>query len=224
MGRINQLAEKTTLNSTDVIAVDAGAGGNTNKMTGANLAGQLKTLGNYQDKLTFDSTPTASSTNPVTSGGVKTALDGKQNTLTFDSTPTAGSTNPVTSGGIATAISQSTANVYTKAETDTAIAQSLGGVKFATLVNTGSSNRIRIRNGLASSSYFVMSMDRRNGGATICAAIQIYDGTASCSVMTNGFSGTFSAALDAYGIIVTLPNTNQSITVIGNAAFTLETV
>ena len=30
-----------------------------------------------QDSLTFDSTPTASSTNPVTSGGVKTALDGK---------------------------------------------------------------------------------------------------------------------------------------------------
>lgn len=109
MGRINQLAEKTTLNSTDVIAVDAGAGGNTNKMTGANLAGQLKTLGNYQDKLTFDSTPTAGSTNPVTSGGVKTALDGKQNTLTFDTTPTAGSTNPVTSGGIANAIQQSTA-------------------------------------------------------------------------------------------------------------------
>lgn len=112
MGRINQLAEKTTLNSTDVIAVDAGAGGNTNKMTGANLAGQLKALGNYQDKLTFDSAPTAGSTNPVTSGGVKTALDGKQNTLTFDATPTAGSTNPVTSGGIATAIAQSTAKYH----------------------------------------------------------------------------------------------------------------
>ena len=32
-----------------------------------------------QDKLTFDTTPTASSTKPVTSGGVKTALDGKVN-------------------------------------------------------------------------------------------------------------------------------------------------
>lgn len=121
-------------------------------------------------------------------------------------------------------IKQTTANVYTKAETDDAIAQSLGGVKFATLVNTGSSNRIRIRNALVASSYFVMSMDRRNGGATICAAVQFYDSAASCSVMTNGFSGTFSAAIDAYGIIVTLPNANQSITVIGNAAFTLETV
>lgn len=32
---------------------------------------------NKQDSLTFDSTPTAGSTNPVTSGGIKTALDGK---------------------------------------------------------------------------------------------------------------------------------------------------
>lgn len=34
-------------------------------------------LGNKQDKLTFDTTPTANSANPVTSGGVKSALDGK---------------------------------------------------------------------------------------------------------------------------------------------------
>lgn len=33
---------------------------------------------------------------------LNTALDGKQNTLTFDTTPTASSTNPVTSGGIKT--------------------------------------------------------------------------------------------------------------------------
>lgn len=36
-----------------------------------------------QATLSFDSTPTASSTNPVTSGGVKTALDAKQDILTF---------------------------------------------------------------------------------------------------------------------------------------------
>jgi len=34
-------------------------------------------LAGKQDTLTFDSTPTASSTNPVTSGGVKTYVDGK---------------------------------------------------------------------------------------------------------------------------------------------------
>lgn len=61
-------------------------------------------LGGKQSTLTFDTTPTASSTNPVTSGGIKTALDAKQNTLTFDSTPTASSANPVKSSGIKTAL------------------------------------------------------------------------------------------------------------------------
>lgn len=66
--------------------------------------GVYTALSNKQNTLTFDSTPTSSSTNPVTSGGVYTALSGKQATLTFDSTPTASSTNPVTSDGIKTAV------------------------------------------------------------------------------------------------------------------------
>lgn len=53
-----------------------------------------------QDTLTFDSTPTEGSSNPVTSDGIKTALDSKQNALTFDDTPTEGSVNPVTSDGL----------------------------------------------------------------------------------------------------------------------------
>lgn len=61
-------------------------------------------LATKQNTLTFDSTPTANSSNPVTSGGIKTALDAKQDTLTFDSTPTANSNNPVTSQGIKAAI------------------------------------------------------------------------------------------------------------------------
>lgn len=60
-----------------------------------------------------DSVPTASSDNLVTSGGVKTALDGKQNTLTFDTTPTTGSTNPVTSGGVKTALDVKAAKTNT---------------------------------------------------------------------------------------------------------------
>ena len=67
----------------------------------------------YQPALTFDAAPTAGSANPVTSGGIKTALDGKQDTLTFDAAPTAGSANPVTSGGVKTAISaQETGAVF----------------------------------------------------------------------------------------------------------------
>lgn len=66
----------------------------------ANQTDLANALAGKQNVLTFDSAPTASSTNPVESGGVKTALDAKQDTLTFDTTPTANSTNPVTSGGV----------------------------------------------------------------------------------------------------------------------------
>lgn len=38
-------------------------------------------LNNKQDTLTFDSTPTADSLNPVTSGGIKTALDNKETAI-----------------------------------------------------------------------------------------------------------------------------------------------
>lgn len=56
------------------------------------------------DDVDIDTTPTQNSSNPITSGGVYTALQEKQNTLTFDSTPTQSSTNPVTSGGVYAAL------------------------------------------------------------------------------------------------------------------------
>lgn len=43
-------------------------------------------------------------TQVATTAFVQTAVSGKQNTLTFDSTPTSGSTNPVTSGGVYSAL------------------------------------------------------------------------------------------------------------------------
>ena len=52
----------------------------------------------------FDDVPTAGSGKAVTSGAIKTALDGKQDLLTFDNAPTQGSDNPVKSGGIYSAI------------------------------------------------------------------------------------------------------------------------
>ena len=75
--------------------------------------GIANALNGKQDTLTFDAVPTENSTNPVESGGVYDALAGKQDALTFDTTPTAGSTNPVTSGGVAEAISNITVDVAT---------------------------------------------------------------------------------------------------------------
>ena len=65
-----------------------------------------KSLANLgiQGELTFDNSPTEDSTNPVTSGGVYSALANKQDTLTIDSAPTESSTNPVESGGVYSAL------------------------------------------------------------------------------------------------------------------------
>ena len=120
-----------------VIEEGGGGGGTTNynalsnkpQINDVELSGNksLDDLG-IQSELTFDSTPTENSTNPVTSGGVYnalsgaglevddalsstsenpvqnkviyTALEGKQDELTFDNTPTENSNNPVKSGGV----------------------------------------------------------------------------------------------------------------------------
>lgn len=86
----------------------------------ANQSDLINALDAKQNVLTFDSTPTASSNNPVTSAGIKTALDTKQNTLTFDTTPTSGSTNPVTSDGIFTAVNATASNLATIESSTTA--------------------------------------------------------------------------------------------------------
>lgn len=86
----------------------------------ANQSDLINALDAKQNVLTFDSTPTASSNNPVTSAGIKTALDTKQDTLTFDTTPTSGSTNPVTSGGIHTAVQATASNLATIESSTTA--------------------------------------------------------------------------------------------------------
>lgn len=91
------LAEKAS--ASDLTSLDARE---------SNLEGIVSTISTQvagkQDKLTFDTTPTESSTNPVTSGGVYQSLSTKQNALNFDASPTENSSNPVTSGGVYTSL------------------------------------------------------------------------------------------------------------------------
>lgn len=58
----------------------------------------------YQTLANLETTLTNSATLYPSGSAVTTALSAKQNTLTFDSTPTSSSTNPVTSGGVFTAL------------------------------------------------------------------------------------------------------------------------
>ena len=99
MPKINELPRASTLAATDLLAKDNTSGTSTEGVSAQQVADFVK--GTIPAP---DSAPTTGSTNTVTSGGVKTALDAKQNSLTFDSTPTAGSNNPVTSAGIKAAL------------------------------------------------------------------------------------------------------------------------
>ena len=61
----------------------------------------------------------------------KAALSTKQEKLTFDTIPTKGSTNPVTSDGIKKAIDAKTidlSNYYTKAQVDSAISTAISAI------------------------------------------------------------------------------------------------
>lgn len=62
--------------------------------------------------LNADDISDTDTTNKFVSASEKATWNGKQNALTFDSTPTAGSSNPVTSAGIKTAIDTAISSVY----------------------------------------------------------------------------------------------------------------
>lgn len=66
----------------------------------------LDAVAGKQDTLTFDNSPTANSSNPVKSGGIKTALDAKLNASSYvvDSSLNTSSTNPVRNSVVTTAI------------------------------------------------------------------------------------------------------------------------
>ena len=96
-------------------------------------------VGEKQDALTFDETPTAGSNNPVTSAGIKKYVDdhsgggGGGTAITIDPTPTEGSDNAVSSGGTYDAIqavqtaAQSAASTASEAKTAAEAAQTAAG-------------------------------------------------------------------------------------------------
>ena len=103
-----------------------------------------------QDKLTFDTTPTENSTNPVTSGGLYTKFGTKQDTLTFDNTPTENSNNPVKSGGVYSALGGkaglSSNNDFTG--TNTFVAPTLGDDSGKPVTTEWFNDKIQVVNAL----------------------------------------------------------------------------
>lgn len=114
-----------------------------------------------QDALTFDSTPTANSNNPVKSGGVYTALSGKQATISDLPTIRSGASAGATayqkpSGGIpksdmASAVQTSLgkadaaapqSTTYTKTEVDNLLAGKQATLTFDTAPQAGSTKPV----------------------------------------------------------------------------------
>lgn len=81
-----------------------------------------------QDALTFDDAPVENSDNPVKSSGLYEALQNIQQALTFDETPTEGSENPVKSGGIYDALSNIDFNIDSEPTEGSTHAVSSGSV------------------------------------------------------------------------------------------------
>ena len=128
-------------------------------------------LAGKQDTLTFDTVPTTSSSNPVTSDGIATALLGKadashnhdsryytegevdnlvnglQPALTFDTVPATSSSNPVTSDGIATALlgkadasHNHDSRYYTETEIDTLLSGKVDNSSIGTMAAEDKTN------------------------------------------------------------------------------------
>lgn len=83
-GGLTDLSVRVTAVETDVTTIQTDITNiNSTLETKASVTDLENGLKTKQDKLTFDTTPTANSSNPVTSGGIKTELDKKVNSTTL---------------------------------------------------------------------------------------------------------------------------------------------
>ncbi|GBR77332.1 hypothetical protein NO2_1733, partial [Candidatus Termititenax persephonae] len=110
-----------------------------------------KPISDFQAKLTFDSTPTAGSTNPVTSGGIHTALSGKQGTIgagvsgnIVAYSGTAGTLNTLTKVTAinATAASRTDSNIPTEKAVGAALDGKQAKLTFDSTPTAGSTNPV----------------------------------------------------------------------------------
>lgn len=103
---LEELAAATGLTANDLLGIwDTEASGSTEptqKITAQQLAAAVKVLANLQGALTFDSTPTTGSTNPVTSGGVATAIQQSTANMNVISAATAIPSQSVANGAFTT--------------------------------------------------------------------------------------------------------------------------
>ena len=171
----------TTLNTIAETGVTVGSGSDALPAAAAALANEK------QDKLTFDTTPKANSTNPVTSGGVYTALSGKANTSAIP-TKTSQLTND---SGFKTTDNNTT---YTFATGD-----SNGQIKVTP--SSGSATNVSVK-GLGTAAYTastayataaqgtLASNALPKAGGTLTGALTAYGGAVGTAQVRNVYFGT----------------------------------
>ena len=135
-------------------AVSSGGGGGGDATWGS-ITGTLSNqtdlqsaLNAKQNTLTFDTTPTAASTNPVTSGGIKTALDAKANSADLGDLASQDQVAWSTDiSGIPSTFPPSTHNhddrYYTESEMDTALAGKQDTLSWDTAPTSGGTNPMK---------------------------------------------------------------------------------
>ena len=173
----------------------------------------------------------ATATNNISS--LQTEMSGKQNTLTFDNTPTISSSNPVTSGGVYSAIpvesGTGVATVQTKGANNTVSGDNstaLGDgntVSGAEASAIGETNTVSVKYGNALGKNNVISGDgsiAAGQGNTVYGKLSSAFGTNN----TVGVSGTATYYQNAFGNgnIITATNANamgQINTVSGSRSF-----
>lgn len=107
-----QCAEVLAEVSNKANKVTGGTAGNLASLSaGGDLVDSGKKPADFQEKLTFDSAPTANSTNPVTSGGVKSALNTIQTELNKTVTVAKGGTGATTAASARTNLGITPANI-----------------------------------------------------------------------------------------------------------------
>ena len=134
-------------------AVSSGGGGGDaawGSITGtlSNQTDLQSALNAKQNTLTFDTTPTAASTNPVTSGGIKTALDAKANSADLGDLASQDQVAWSTDiSGIPSTFPPSTHNhddrYYTESEMDTALAGKQDTLSWDTAPTSGGTNPMK---------------------------------------------------------------------------------
>ena len=135
-------------------AVSSGGGGGGDATWGS-ITGTLSNqtdlqsaLNAKQNTLTFDTTPTAASTNPVTSGGIKTALDAKANSADLGDLASQDQVAWSTDiSGIPSTFPPETHNhddrYYTETEVDTALAGKQDTLSWDTAPTSGGTNPMK---------------------------------------------------------------------------------